>query len=187
MLLTVIPNLILQATQVDLNNQQEIDSHVAGRQYDLAICTEVAEHLRFESSPHLIKSITQCAPAVIFSAAVPHQEGNGHINCQSRDFWHDLFTHAGFKMQDNLRHALRTNADLAIWYKLNLLDYISNDKQGIDQDAVIKNLIASESYASSLYYEKNNQNSKNEAYLAQPIIRQYFQVRNFLKKALKRN
>lgn len=172
--------------RVDLNNRDEINNHINGRQYDLAICTEVAEHLQPESSRYLITSMARCAPVLIFSAAVPHQEGNGHINCQSRAFWHNLFTSEGFKLQDSLREVLRTNSDLAIWYKLNLVDYIANNKKGIEQDAVIKNLIASESFASSLYYEKNNQNSINEAYLNMPFIKQYFQARNSLKKVLKR-
>lgn len=61
---------------------------------DLAICLEVAEHLPYESGPHLIRGLAY-ATRVLFSAATPGQPGINHINCQPHDYWHHLFARYG--------------------------------------------------------------------------------------------
>ncbi len=172
--------------KVDLNSEKEITDYLQGKFYDLAICTEVAEHLDPLSSTHLIKYLTACAPVVIFSAAVPEQNGHGHINCRPRDFWHHLFIENNFQLVDSIRKRIRDNKNVAIWYKLNIVDYISKDNPAINLSNTIQNLMASESFSSSLFYKTNNENLKNLAYLSYPLVKQYFAIRNFLKKALKK-
>jgi SAM-dependent methyltransferase len=172
--------------KMDLNDGTLLSEFLKGKQFDMAICTEVAEHLQPSSSEHLIKCLTSCAPIVIFSAAVPGQGGHGHINCADRGFWHQLFVKYNFKVVDSLRKKLRDNAGLAIWYKLNVLDYISTERETIKEVDVIKNLIDSESYSSSLFYKIDNENSINQAYLKYPVVKQYFQFRRFLKAILKK-
>jgi len=173
-------------SKVDLNDEKALELFLADKKFDLAVCTEVGEHLNPVSSEHLIRYLTQSAPVVIFSAAVPGQLGHGHINCQPRELWHDLFSNNGFRLIDSLRQKLRHNESLAIWYKLNLLDYVSKDFGLAENEDVIRNLLSSESYASSLFYTKSSENLKNLAYLNYPIVKQYFQLRNFIKKLLKK-
>lgn len=171
---------------IDLNNKSQFSDFIGDRRYDVAICTEVAEHLDPLSSPFLIKYLTKCAPVVIFSAAVPEQGGHGHINCQTRGFWHKIFISHNFQLVDSLRSKLRENENLAIWYKLNIVDYVSKEKETADTDAIIKNLLESESYSSSLFYKTSTLNAKNEAYLNYPLIRNYLQFRTLVKRLLKR-
>lgn len=173
-------------TKVDLNDQKAIAQFLGDKKFDLAICTEVGEHLNPASSVHLVKYLTQSAPVVIFSAAVPGQGGHGHINCQPRELWHDLFSKSGFRLIDSFRQKLRDNETLAMWYKLNLLDYVSKDSGLGENEDVIRNLLSSESYASSRFYAKNMENAKNLAYLKYPVVKQYFQLRNFIKKLFKK-
>ena len=56
------------------------------RGYDLALCIEVAEHLPLSSEPTLIEELTSAAQAVMFSAAIPGQEGVNHVNEQWLDY-----------------------------------------------------------------------------------------------------
>lgn len=170
--------------KVDLNDQEAVAQFLGDRKFDLAVCTEVGEHLNPGSSAHLIKYLTQSAPVVIFSAAVPGQGGHGHINCQAREFWHDLFSSNGFRLIDSFRQKLRNNANLAIWYKLNLLDYVSKDSKSVENEDIIRNLLSSESYASSMFYVTNTENARNMAYLKYPVVKHYFQLRNLIKKSL---
>src|SRR5688572_24615493 len=58
----------------DLSRPLMLDTH-----YDLAMSLEVAEHLPPEAGLLLVKELTQLAPQVLFSAAVPGQFGVGHI------------------------------------------------------------------------------------------------------------
>jgi hypothetical protein len=173
-------------SKVDLNDQKAIAQFLGDKRFDLAVCTEVGEHLNPASSEHLIKYLTQSAPVVIFSAAVPGQRGHGHINCKPRELWHDLFSNNGFRLIDSFRQKLRDNENLAVWYKLNLLDYVSKDSGLAENENVIRNLLSSESYASSMFYTKSSENLKNLAYLNYPVVKQYFQLRNFIKKLLKK-
>jgi hypothetical protein len=179
------PNITF--SKIDLNDAQQLGDYLKGKSYDLAVCTEVAEHLDPASSEHLIKYLTASAPVVVFSAAVPEQNGHGHINCRPRELWHDLFSKHNFQLADSLREQLRSNSHLAMWYKLNIVDYVSADRESpLDPQQVIRNLLASESYSSSLFYQVNNENTKNVAYLNYPLVKQYFGFRNFLKKLVKK-
>lgn len=63
------------------------DMEPLDRQFDLALCLEVAEHLPMGAAKHLVNLLTQAAPVVVFSAAIPGQTGVGHINCRWPDYW----------------------------------------------------------------------------------------------------
>jgi 2-polyprenyl-3-methyl-5-hydroxy-6-metoxy-1,4-benzoquinol methylase len=71
--------LIPQKSFVSLDLRQPFD--IPGR-YDLVICLEVAEHLSPESGRYLVRALSQAAPLVFFSAAVPGQGGSYHVNEQ---------------------------------------------------------------------------------------------------------
>src|SRR5229473_5374813 len=57
--------------------------------FDLAICVEVAEHIPDAQSGNLIKALTEAAPVVLFSTALPGQGGRGHVNEQWPEYWHE--------------------------------------------------------------------------------------------------
>lgn len=64
--------------------------------YDLAICLEVAEHIDESLSDKVVEKLTELAPTIIFSAAVPGQGGHGHINCQPKEYWENKFGKLNF-------------------------------------------------------------------------------------------
>lgn len=72
---------------------QSIDTEIR----DLVISTEVAEHLPKKAAPVLVHNLTSSASrAIVFSAAKPGQWGDGHINCQPKEFWIKLFESRGW-------------------------------------------------------------------------------------------
>ncbi|MFD2161029.1 class I SAM-dependent methyltransferase [Paradesertivirga mongoliensis] len=177
----------IEFIRMDLNDP-DLHHPLFDNPYDLAVCTEVAEHLNPESSASLIKMLTKSAPVVIFSAAVPEQGGHGHINCQSRVFWHDLFVKDHYLLMNSLRTRLRDNSDLAIWYRLNVLDYVSEQNQSLTKDVwatITRNLLSDESYSSSMYYKRTNEAQIFQAYLNYPLVREYMSLRKFFKKLLR--
>lgn len=97
--------------------------YVGDRRFDLAMSLEVAEHLPEEHAPMLVESLTSLAPLVLFSAAIPHQGGVNHVNCQWPAFWAQLFDQHGFVAIDCLRARLWENEDVAWWYRQNILIY----------------------------------------------------------------
>lgn len=90
---------------------------------DLVISLEVAEHLRPSSAESFIKSLCKVAPWVVFSAAIPGQGGNGHINCQWASYWVDLFAKHGFTVNDSLRWEIWNSHQVEPWYKQNILEF----------------------------------------------------------------
>lgn len=56
--------------------------------YDTVISFETAEHIEPEGTNQFIKNLVNATgKTLLFTAAPPGQEGTGHINCQTRDFW----------------------------------------------------------------------------------------------------
>jgi SAM-dependent methyltransferase len=66
-------------------------------------------------------------PVVLFSAAIPGQDGNGHINLQWPDYWRALFEAEGFRMFDPIRPRIREDAAIGWWYRQNLVLYAARD------------------------------------------------------------
>ena len=71
--------------------------------------------------------MTRLAPIVVFSAAIPFQGGDGHINEQWPSFWSDLFAARGYSCLADLRHRVWTNPSIEIWYRQNLLCFVAAD------------------------------------------------------------
>lgn len=110
--------------QVDLATKNVID----GR-YHLALCLEVAEHLPSERADWIVDTLTTLAPAVLFSAAVPGQGGQGHVNEQWPEYWVPRFNDRGFKVSGALRWKWWGQVPHAIepWYAQNLLLAVDED------------------------------------------------------------
>ncbi|HZF31389.1 MAG TPA: class I SAM-dependent methyltransferase [Gammaproteobacteria bacterium] len=93
------------------------------REFDLVLCLEVAQFLPRESASTLVESLVRHAKTVIFSAAVPGQGGEGNSNPQWPSYWAELFSRAGYVAEDSLRPLLWLKADIAWWYRQNIIVY----------------------------------------------------------------
>ena len=82
----------------DLSQRITIDS-----KYDLACCLEVAEHLPPERAGSFVEDLTKLAPVVLFSAAIPGQGGDNHVNEMWQHHWARLFAKNGFRAVDYVR------------------------------------------------------------------------------------
>jgi SAM-dependent methyltransferase len=100
------------------------------RKFDLAVSFEVGEHLPPPAADEFIKSVTTVAPAVVFSAAIPGQGGNDHLNEQWPTYWARLFEKHGFVAIDCLRERFWQDPDVAWYYAQNMFLYISRDDIG---------------------------------------------------------
>ena len=91
------------------------------REFDLAICLEVAEHLPESSAASLIDSLTKLSPIILFSAAIPAQGGVNHVNEQWPAYWSKLFADRGFDLIDCMRRRIWNNERVAYYYAQNML------------------------------------------------------------------
>lgn len=97
------------------------------RRFDLAICLEVAEHLSKDMADAFIASLTRHAPAVLFSAAIPHQGGHHHVNEQFPPYWVAKFAEHGFRPLDILRSEIWEDDRVLWWLRQNIMLFAHDD------------------------------------------------------------
>jgi SAM-dependent methyltransferase len=100
-----------------------------GRCFDLAVCLEVAEHLPESAADGFVDSLTRLAPVVLFSAAIPGQEGTAHLNEQWPEYWSHLFAAKGFRPIDILRPRIWHDEGVEVWYAQNTILYVARASQ----------------------------------------------------------
>lgn len=94
-------------------------------EFDLALCLEVGEHLAESAAARLVDNLTRAASVVLFSAALPGQEGTHHINEQWPEYWEQLFADRGFVRLDPFRRRIWQDERVAWYYQQNIVAYIS--------------------------------------------------------------
>jgi SAM-dependent methyltransferase len=101
--------------------------------YDLALCLEVAEHLDVSRADSLVAEICGFADVVVFSAAIPFQSGEDHINEQWQSYWVKKFATNEFDPYDVLRREIWAAPDVFTWYKQNTLFYVRRGSAAAEQ------------------------------------------------------
>lgn len=97
-----------------------------GQRFDLVQSLEVAEHLPAENAEQFISTLTRHGPCVLFSAAIPGQGGENHINEQPLSYWRAIFRRRGYVAIDWLRPLLVDNAAVEQSYRYNILLYVDD-------------------------------------------------------------
>lgn len=100
------------------------------RRYDLAITLEVAEHVSPPLAGRFVDTLTAASDFVLFSAAVPHQGGVGHVNEQWPDYWAALFSERGYEPLDFVRRRIWGDDTIPYWYRQNLLVFARRERLG---------------------------------------------------------
>ena len=95
--------------------------------FDLALSLEVGEHLPESSAEGFVQSLTRLAPAVLFSAAIPKQTGEDHVNEQWQTWWVDRFRQFGFVAVDCIRRRIWDDPAVEWWYAQNTLLMLRED------------------------------------------------------------
>src|SRR5690606_23594368 len=74
-----------------------------------------------------VESLTSHASIILFSAAIPQQGGQYHINEQWPNYWNEKFKKRGFQAFDILRSEFWNNEQVLWWYRQNMVFFV---KQG---------------------------------------------------------
>ena len=100
-----------------------------GRRFDLCLSLEVAEHLAPDHGPGFVRSLVQQSDNVLFSAAVPGQGGQSHLNEQWPSYWVEQFAGHGYRCFDFIRPAIWKDRDIECCYRQNILFFTKRDLQ----------------------------------------------------------
>jgi SAM-dependent methyltransferase len=94
------------------------------RDFDLAVCLEVAEHLPEPLADAFVASLASGPNHLVFSAATPGQGGENHVNEQPHDYWIAKLAGHGFVVDTEATRDVRAEwsaRDVAPWYCSNVI------------------------------------------------------------------
>ena len=112
----VVPQEFLE--EHDLRNRYEPE-----REYDLALCFEVAEHIPERYADTLVATLVEAGNTVVMTAATPGQGGTHHVNEQPREYWYEKFESHGYEYAQETVDDLSDKivVDQSTWILENLM------------------------------------------------------------------
>jgi cyclopropane fatty-acyl-phospholipid synthase-like methyltransferase len=103
------------------------EGYRSAQNYDLVTSLEVAEHIRPPFAAGFIQSLCELGDVILFSAAIPGQEGTYHFNEQYPDYWAHIFLENNFVPIDCIRQRIWNDEKISWWYRQNLLFFAKED------------------------------------------------------------
>lgn len=98
-----------------------------GRRFDLVMSLEVAEHLPESAAEIFIDNLTWHGNVILFSAAVPGQGGEFHVNEQPLEYWRAKFAARGYCLFDAVRPGIKDNPAIEAWYRYNMMLFVQEN------------------------------------------------------------
>jgi len=126
-----IDGIICDSSQmhIDLSNVKEQDLNSdfdLKRKFDLVISLEVAEHLHSKSAEKYIGNLVRHSDLILFSAAIPFQGGQNHLNEQwTHSYWINIFNKFNYHPTDLLRSRIWDNEKVHWWYRQNIVLFVN--------------------------------------------------------------
>jgi len=102
-----------------------------GKTFDLVQSLEVAEHIDETASGVFVSNLVKHAGRfILFSAAVPGQGGEHHVNEQPYDYWRERFAESGFAAYDFVRPRIAADNGISFWYRYNTILFVRDKYTG---------------------------------------------------------
>jgi SAM-dependent methyltransferase len=92
-----------------------------GRRFDIVQSLEVAQCIDSACADVFVDNLCRHGEMIIFSAAVPGQGGERHVNEQPLDYWREKFLLRGYAVFDWLRPIISAIGAIEPWYRYNTL------------------------------------------------------------------
>lgn len=108
------------------------------RRFDLIQSLEVAEHLSPEHADIFVDNLVRHGDVILFSAAVPHQGGEHHVNEQPPEYWRHKFAERGYEVFDWVRARIVDNREVKAWYRFNTFIYANKAGQKRLSQSILK-------------------------------------------------
>ena len=114
------------------------------RHFDLVQTLEVAEHLPQDKADLFVDNLARHGDVILFSAAVPHQGGEHHVNEQPPEYWRKKFAARGYAAFDFLRPRLERRKEVMPWYRFNSYIYASEAGEKRLSEAILSTRVPDE-------------------------------------------
>ncbi|TQE98475.1 MAG: class I SAM-dependent methyltransferase [Spiribacter salinus] len=162
---------------------------ISVRSFDLSIALEVAEHLPECFADHFVRLLTDAAPVVMFSAAIPGQGGTHHVNERWQSYWCEKFAQHNYVPLDVIRPKIWDNELIPFWYRQNRLVFCHQKtlpETGLNSDRITPlDLVHPELWLTRLQSEEKRRRNQ---YIPRPrsIIAAFQTISLSLKVILRR-
>ncbi len=103
----------------------------------------MAEHLPHAKADLFVDNLVAHGDVILFSAAVPHQGGEHHINEQPPEYWRSKFAGRGYAVFDFVRPGLAKDEDVMPWYRFNSYIYANDAGEKRLSRAILATRVAS--------------------------------------------
>jgi SAM-dependent methyltransferase len=103
--------------------ERELEVKLTG---DVALSTEVAEHLPAAVADRYVDFLCKSAPVIVITAATPGQGGTGHVNEQPHEYWIRKFEARGFEHLESVSRNFGeawAARNVASWYSRNVMAF----------------------------------------------------------------
>jgi hypothetical protein len=153
------------------------------RRFDMAISTEVAEHIPPDRAQQFVENLVNAAPLLIFSAATPYQGGLGHVNENWVEYWDALFRKYDYVCFDFVRDAIWHDPAVPFYYRQNILVYaapshVQNlEDRGLTSSQSPKSLIHPDMFLKAVHRTQSIDRSKHD--LARDVLAYYGELDEF--------
>lgn len=151
------------------------------RKFDLAISTEVAEHIEEKYTDVFMDNLTKASDQVLFSAAVPGQTGIHHVNEQWQSYWVKKFEDRGYYCDYSVRNYFWNEMKINSWRKQNLM-FFSKYKTNIAPDKYLIDIVHPEE---AIRRQRDFEKSVNDNYLM--LLEKYIKLDLAITKLVKEN
>lgn len=111
------------------------------RRFDLVQSLEVAEHLSPKHADTFVDNIVRHGDVILFSAAVPNQGGEHHVNEQPPEYWRARFAARGYEVFDWVRPRVANNREVKAWYRFNTFIYANQAGKQRLPKAVLETMV----------------------------------------------
>jgi SAM-dependent methyltransferase len=130
--------------------------------FDLAVSLEVAEHISEQYSDGLVHMITSLSNRILFSAAIPNQTGENHLNEQPHVYWKYKFQQKGYEMLDIIRPLIWNNKKINWWYRQNIFLLVKKNDILFDESFVYDERQVIHPELLNMYVNMFNHNSNSK-------------------------
>lgn len=98
-----------------------------GRRFDLLLSLEVGEHLDESVADQFVRSLCLHSDLIVFSAAIPLQKGDHHVNERWQSYWVTKFLQCKYLPFDIIRPKIWANENVEVFYKQNILVFANSN------------------------------------------------------------
>ncbi|MFW1857064.1 methyltransferase domain-containing protein [Acinetobacter defluvii] len=134
----------LLISKLNFSHQDISKKFSLNKSYDLVQCLEVAEHLKAEDSDILITNLVNHGNIILFSAAIPGQGGEFHVNEQPLNYWVKKFEKQGYACFDFIRPQIVHEKMIEPWYRFNTLLFVKKDCGVVLNEKILNTKVNSE-------------------------------------------